>query len=336
MAYSQILGTGLYVPGESISNTELMELANIEFDHNRHQEKLGIACRHIAKLRNLSETTLDFAEKAARNALNDAGLTPEDIQLIVVATDTPEYISPATSILVHGRLVGHQSTCGAFDINATCAGFTTAFDTVSRIVASDPGVHRALVIGVYNMPAFVRDGDVFGYSIFADGAGAFVIGRGDDSEGSRYVQGYSIADGTQWDYVGIYAGGSKKPITHEILDQGTYGLELLQRLPGDRNVKLWPRVVEGLCHRAGWKVPDIDHIIFTQINKAVIHEVMEILQLPLEKTTTIMEEFGYTGSGCVPMAFHRAKEQGLIQRGDKICFVASGAGLAVASNAFIY
>jgi len=336
MAYSQILGTGLYTPGESISNQELMKLANIQFDAQRHEEKLGISKRHIARFRNIQETTADFAEKAARNALNDAGLTPEDIQLIVVATDTPEYISPATSIIVHGRLVGHQSTCGAFDINATCAGFTTAFDTVSRIVANDPGVQRALVIGVYNMPAFVRDKDVFGFSIFADGAGAFVIGRGDDSEGSRYIQGYSIADGTQWDYVGIYSGGSKKPITQEVLSNGTYGLELLQRLPGDRNVKLWPKVVDGLCHRAGWKISDIDHIIFTQINKSVIFEVMEILNLPLEKTTTIMETYGYTGSACVPMAFHIAKEKGIFHRGNKICFVASGAGLAVATNAFVY
>ena len=336
MALSRILGTGIYVPGEPINNEELMELTGIQFDAQRYREKLGIHKRHIAKLRNIDETTADFAEKAARAALEDAGLSPEDIQLIVVATDTPEFISPATSILVQGRLMGGQANCGAFDINATCAGFTTAFDTVSRIVSCDPGIRNALVIGVYNMPAFVRDGDTFGYSIFADGAGAFVISRSGEEDGGHYVQGYSVADGTQWDYVGVYSGGTRQPVTRERLDQGKYGLELLQRLPGDRNVKLWPPIVHGLLSRAGWSLDQVDHFIFTQINRDVINQVMDVLEVSREKTTTIMDSYGYTGSGCIPMAFHHAVKQQRIKSGDRVCFVASGAGLAVASNLFVY
>ncbi|NCN05974.1 MAG: ketoacyl-ACP synthase III [Spirochaetales bacterium] len=336
MAYCRIRGTGIYAPGEPITNEELMTLASINFDSDRHREKLGISRRHIAKLRGLPETTADFAEKAARSALAQGGVEPKDVQLIVVATDTPEYISPATSILVQGRLMGEQAQCSTFDINATCAGFSTAFDTVNRILAADPGVTNALVIGVYNMPAFVRDRDTFGYSIFADGAGAFLLGRCEDHDESRYIQGYSVTDGTQWDYVGIYTGGTRQPITKERLETEDYGLQLLKRLPGDRNVKLWPTVIQGLVNRAGLRIDDVDHFLFTQINKTVIEEVMAIIGQPMSKTTTIMEDFGYTGSGCIPMAFHVGVQRKAIKRGDRVCMVASGAGLAVASNVFVY
>ena len=134
----------------------------------------------------------------------------------------------------------------------------------------------------------------------------------------------------------MYTGGTRKPATPERLDAGDYGLQLLQRLPGDRNVKLWPLVVEKLLGKIDRSVSDIDHIIFTQINRSVILQVMEILGLPEEKTTCIMDRYGYTGSACVPMAFHTAVTEGRIQRGDTVVLVASGAGLAVASAAFVY
>jgi 3-oxoacyl-[acyl-carrier-protein] synthase-3 len=121
-----------------------------------------------------------------------------------------------------------------------------------------------------------------------------------------------------------------------MLDRGEYGLQLLQRLPGDRNVKLWPPLVRALLEDAERSLEDIDHILFTQINKSVIQEVMDILGLPMDKTTTVMDTYGYTGSACVPMAFHQAVKNGVIKRGDTVVFVASGAGLAVGSSIFVY
>jgi len=331
MAVARIIGTGIYAPGDPIDNAKLKRLTGIEFDAAKLEAKLGIAQRHIARLSGLDETTADFAEKAARAALSDANLDPMEVGLFVVATDTPEYISPATGILLQGRLQRGETESRAFDLGASCASFVAALDMAARAVASDPSLRYALVVGVYNMPAYIRDGDAFGWSIFADGAGAVVLGR-DESSDSGYIDGVFRADGTQWDYVGVYAGGTRKPVTKELLDAGTYGLELLQRLPGDRNVKLWPPLVRRLLEKAGVAQSEVAHYIFTQINRSVIAEVMGILGEPMEKTTTIMDRFGYTGSACVPMALHEALLAGTVHKGDLVVLVASGAGLAVGAS----
>lgn len=331
----KIKGTGIYVPGESIDNKELMQLAEIEFDAEKIENKIGIYKRHIAHLRGVKETTADFATKAALEAVRDAGISTDDIGLVIVGTDTPEFISPATAIVVQGRLQGGEKWSSAFDVNASCASFAIAFDSAARILASNHKIKYAVVIGVYNMPAFIRSNDAFGYSIFADGAGAFVLERDENSK-SAYVGGLQLADGTQWDFIGIYAGGSNKPVTHEILNANEQGLLSLKPLPGDRNVRLWPMVVEKLAANLNTRIDEIDHFIFTQINRSVIVKVMDALKQPMEKTTCVMDKYGYTGSGCVPMAFHHAVKEGRVKRGDKVVFVASGAGLAVGSNMFIY
>jgi 3-oxoacyl-[acyl-carrier-protein] synthase-3 len=331
----KIIGTGVYAPGEPIDNLELKKLANIEFDHEKVEAKLGIYKRHIAHLRGIEETTADFATKAAENAIADAGLSSNDIGLFIVATDTPEFITPATSILVQGRIQKGESWASTFDVSASCASFAIALDNAVRIMATDNSIQFAVVVGVYNMPAFVRPGDAFGYSIFADGAGAFVLQRTDDFS-SKYITGQLLTDGTQWDYVGIYAGGSKNPITPELIRQNKQGLLNIQPLPGDRNVRLWPLVVNKLLDKAGDSIESVNHFIFTQINMSVILKVMAELEQPQEKTSFVMNRYGYTGSGCLPMAFHHAVKEGKIKRGDKVLLMASGAGLAVGSNLFVY
>ncbi|MDD2564428.1 MAG: 3-oxoacyl-[acyl-carrier-protein] synthase III C-terminal domain-containing protein, partial [Salinivirgaceae bacterium] len=110
----------------------------------------------------------------------------------------------------------------------------------------------------------------------------------------------------------------------------------IQPLPGHRNVRLWPMVVNKLLEKAESTVDDVNHFIFTQINKSVILKVMHELNQPIEKPSFVMDRYGYTGSGCLPMAFHHAVKEGKIKRGDKIVLMASGAGLAVGSNYFIY
>ncbi len=333
---AKIIGIGTYAPGDAIDNLELKELTGIEFNHEKTELKLGIAKRHMAKLRGLEETTADFATKAAMNAIKNAGIDPKEVGLFIVGTDTPEHISPATALLVQGRIQEEERWGGAFDIAASCASFTTALDTAARMVAHDPSYKYAVVTGVYNMPAFVKEGDVFGLTIFADGAGAVVLEKTDDSDASGYIDGQFIADGTQWDYIGVYAGGTRKPITKEILDNNDYGLQLLQRLPGDRNVRLWPMVAEKLAEKAGLKLEEIDHFIFTQINKSVIVDVMKELGRPMSDTTCVMDRYGYTGSACVPMAFEDAVNSGKVKKGDKVMFIASGAGFAVGANVFTY
>jgi 3-oxoacyl-[acyl-carrier-protein] synthase-3 len=325
----------MYAPGEPIDNEELKRLAGIEFDAARLESKIGIRSRHIARLRGIPETTADFAERAARAALTDAGIGAQEVGLFIVATDTPEYISPATAILLQGRLQGGETDAAAFDVGASCASFVSALDVAARMVATDESLRYALVVGVYNMPAYIRPGDVFGWSMFADGAGAVLLERSDGDDGRGYIDGARRTDGTQWNFVGVYAGGTRKPVTTEMLSAGTWGLELLQRLPGDRNVKLWPPLVLRLLEKTGRGLADIDHFLFTQINKSVIQEVMRVLGLPMERTTCIMDRYGYTGSACVPMALATAIGEGSVSKGDTLVMVASGAGLAVGAGLLV-
>ena len=331
----KIIGTGVYAPGAPIANAELMQLTGLNFDHEKLESKLGIYTRHIAHLRGLDETTADFATQAAKAALNDAGLSADALNLMIVGTDTPEYITPATAILVQGRLQQKENWCSSFDIAASCASFTIALDNAVRLMATDESLNYALVVGVYNMPAFLRKDDAFGYSIFADGAGAVILAR-ENTGKSTYIGSQMLTDGTQHDYIGIYAGGSRNPITKALLDKNEQGLLSLKPLPGDRNVRLWPIVVKQLLKKYKLNIEEVDHFIFTQINRSVIEKVMESLQVTMDKTTTVMDQYGYTGSGCVPMAFHHAVKQGKIKRGDRVLFMASGAGLAVGSNLFVY
>jgi 3-oxoacyl-[acyl-carrier-protein] synthase-3 len=331
----KILGTGSYAPGTVISNSELKSLTGLDFDSEKIENKLGIYGRHMAHLRGMEETTADFAVQAALKAIAAAGLKNDDIGLIIVGTDTPEYVSPATSIIVQGRIQQKETWTSTFDVSASCASFTIAFDNAVRIMATDPTIKFAVVIGVYNMPAYLRADDAFGYSIFADGAGAVVLGRSEETE-SRYIGSQLLTDGTQFDFIGVYAGGTKMPVTKEILDAQQQGLLSLKAMPGDRNERLWPMVVNRLLAKYDYSISDVDHFIFTQINYSVIRKVMETLEVPMSKTTTVMDKFGYTGSGCVPMAFHHAVSEGKIKHGDRVLFMASGAGLAVGSNLFVY
>jgi 3-oxoacyl-[acyl-carrier-protein] synthase-3 len=331
MPKAVIIGTGLYAPGEPIDNATLKKLTGVEFDAERHESKIGIKRRHIAGVSGLQESTADFAETAARRALEAAGVDPKDVGLFIVATDTPEYISPATAIVLQGRLQGGETDAKSFDVGASCASFVEALDAAARHLVTDKSLRYAVVVGVYNMPAYIRDGDAFGWSIFADGAGAVVLERQEDVD-AGYIDGAFVTDGTQWNFVGVYAGGTKLPVTHERLDAGEYGLQLLQRLPGDRNVKLWPPLVLRLLEKAGLAQSAVDHYLFTQINRSVIEQVMGVLGEPLEKTTMVMDRYGYTGSGCIPMALHEAIRAGRIKKGDLVVLVASGAGLAVGAS----
>ncbi len=331
---AKLIATGIYAPGEAISNLELKELAHIEFDHQKLEKKLGIKERHIAKLRGIKESSADFAFFALKNAIKNANISDDQLDLIIVASDTPEFISPSTALVVQGRLDNKEKFARAFDINASCASFTTALDTAARLLASDQTINYAAVIGVYNMPAYIRDGDAFGYSIFADGAGAVILSKTTSDDKSQYIDGVGLVDGSQWDFIGVYSGGTNRPVSQKDLDNKTFGLESLKPLPGDRNIRLWPIMIEKLLEKSQIKKEQINHYLFTQINRFVIEEVMKGINVDIAQTTCIMDRYAYTGSACIPMALHHGLIEGKIKKGDTILQVASGAGLSVFANIF--
>ena len=326
MFHAQISGTGLYAPGRIETNEDLNQLYGTPIK-DTFGSKIGIFQRHIT---GDGESTADMAEKAGEKAIADAGISPEDVGLVVVATDTPEYISPPTACVVQGRLKAVNA--GAYDINGACSGFVAALDAMCRIIMS--GGHRhILLIGAYNMTKFVDRSNAALVPLFGDGAGAVVISRTEECCG--LVGSKLYADGTQYDFMGIYAGGTKYPLTSERIASKEYMLQSLKPLPADRNIKLWPPIVTELAQAHDLKTPEIDFIICTQINKYIIDTVLPLLGIPMERTICIMGEYGYTGSACIPMALDTARKTlNKPVKGDNVVFIASGVGLAVASILF--
>ncbi len=320
-----ITGTGKYLPANLYTNKDIEKILGKQLSDGL-ETKLGIKQRYFT---GEEESTADMAVAAGADAISDAGLAKKDIDLVIVATDTPEYITPATSSVVQGRL--EIFNAGTFDLNASCAGFVSGMEVSSHMIASG-GYRHILLIGVYNMSKFIDEADASALPIFADGAGAVVISATDEERG--FLSGKMIADGTQYDFLGIYGGGAKNPMTQERLDNKEHKLTFLKPLPPDRNIKLWPPLIQELLDQHELTYQDIDHILFTQINKMVIEEVMSIIDLPEEKTTYIMGEYGYTGSSCIPIALNKALAEQKIKPGDLVLFVGSGVGFAVAAAAF--
>lgn len=326
MRRARIIGTGLWVPPNLVTNEELSKIMGKPVGDNI-PNKLGIKQRYYT---GDDYSSADLGYGAAKEAISNAGLKPEDIDLIIVATDTPEYLSPSTSCVIQGRLGAVKAGC--FDLNASCAGFVTALDTASRMIGFDNTYQNVLVIGVYNMTKYADMMDEHVAPIFADGGGAVVLQAQETDLG--YQSAYLYADGTQYDFLGIFYGGTKHPMTVEAVQEKKHLLTFLKPLPPQRNIELWPQCVPKALERAGLTVKDVDHFLFTQINRWVIEEVMKVLNQPMEKTTCVMDRFGYTGSACIPMALHVARQEGRVKPGDTIVMVGSGVGLSVGTAVF--
>ena len=330
MRNAKIIGTGVSVPEKVLTNDDLSEMLGEdirEFVVNN----LGIEERHVLSG---DESAADIAAQAAENALKNAGISAEDLDLIIVATDTPEYLSPGTSVVVQHRIGAKRA--GTFDTNCACAGFVTAFDTACKYIIADAQYKNILVIGVYAMTKFLDWTEKKTATIFADGAGAIVLQADETGEHGELASKLE-AMGEYNDYLGIFAGGSKTPITQEVLDAGYYNkVRFAKRTPPEINFVGWQRIVKELLGKVDLSLEDVDLFLWTQVNLSTIKEVMKALDQPFAKTHTIMQKWGYTGSACIPMVLHDAIEAGKLKRGDTVVFCASGGGINIAAMVFRY
>jgi 3-oxoacyl-[acyl-carrier-protein] synthase-3 len=329
MRDAKIIGTGIYVPERIVSNAELSR--NLGEDIDEFVSTIvGIKERHIAAD---DESAADLAAAAAESALFEAGIVAADLDLILVATDTPEYISPATSVVVQRRI--DAVNAGTFDINCACAGFVTTLDTAFKYMIADDGYKNVLVIGCYVMSKFIDWKDKKTSTLFADGAGAVVLQAVDDEK--HFLASKLVADGTYHDYMGIFAGGTHQPITADVLAaNNTNRLRFAQKYPPEVNIVGWPKIVNEVIAKAGLSLDDVDMFLWTQVNLSTIKIVMQEMNIPEHKTHTIMHKWGYTGSACIPMVMHDAIEADKIKRGDNVVLCASGGGLNMACLAMKY
>jgi len=319
--HAVITGTGSYVPPHVLTNADLAARLGVEIEPFV-SETLGIRERHIC---GADESTADLAEHAARRALADAGLEAEAIDLLIVATDTPEFISPATSSVVHGRL--GTTRAGTFDINAGCAGYVTALDVAAKYIRADERYERVLVVGAYAMSKYLDYGDKKTATIFADGAGATVVERAD---APGVLASELFADGRLACGMGVFAGGTAEPITEAVLRDGYRNhLRFVEKYPKEVNEEGWPRIARSVLSRISRDVQDVSLWLWTQVNLSTIRTVMDTLGVPMSRAHTVMGKWGYTGAACLPMALDDAARAGRLRSGDLVMLTGSGAGLAM-------
>ncbi len=329
MRNAVIASSSMYAPERVIANQYFNELLQEDVDTWLVQN-LTIRERRWATS---DQSTADLVTEAAQSAIRAAAISPEQLDLIIVATDTPEYISPSTASVVQYRLQAKHA--GTFDLNTACAGFVTALDVAAKYIRADERYKHILVVGAYTMSKYLNLEDKKTVTLFADGAGAVILSAEENSS-RGFLASELLTEGQYHDWMGIYAGGTHQPITQEVITRKDHLLKFVKKFPKELNPDIWSRMILKMCERLNITPNDVAQYFFTQININSIWETLDRLGVSREKAHTIMDRFGYTGSACIPMAFHDAVEKGKVKRNDLIMFVGSGGGLAFASVTMRY
>lgn len=324
--YANIVSTGSYLPEIEVTNDALRARfnGNAEFV-DKLEASTGIRSRWYAPA---DWSASDLALRASLQAIERAGKTVDEIDLIILGTDSPDYITPATSVVLQAKLGAKNA--GTFDVGCACASFPTAISNAAGLMATNPGLKTVLVVAVYQMHKLASESDPMVF-FYGDGAGAAILER---SEQPGFVAAAFQADGT---YAGkwlIQAGGTVEPASEIAAREGRTVVKMLERYPPEINNDGWPKLVRRVAENGGFGIQDIDFVIFTQVRKPTIELVMENLGLPMNRTHMIMEKWGYTGSACIPMAFDDAIQRRKIKPGDLVVMVGSGVGYNQAAAAF--
>ncbi|MFZ5643361.1 MAG: beta-ketoacyl-ACP synthase III [Bacillota bacterium] len=312
-----IIGIGSYVPERVLTNKELEEM--VDTSDEWIVSRTGIRERRIA---DPEQATSDLACEAAKAALKDAGITPRDVDLIIVATNTPDCLFPAAACIVQDKL--GASNAGAFDILAGCTGFIYSLSVASQFIVSGMYKH-VLVIGAETLSRILDWDDRNTCVLFGDGAGAAVLGPVPDEYGLLHTR--LGADGSGGQHLYIPAGGSRMPASRETVDNKLHFV----RMNGREVFKFAVRAcgdgsLEAL-EAAGLTLKDVDFLIPHQANIRIIEAAAKRLDLPREKVLVNVDRFGNTSTASIPMALEEAVEKGWIRDGDNIVMTAFGAGL---------
>lgn len=327
MPNAKIISCGAYAPERVITNQYFNKLLGEDVDTWLREVVHIYERRWCAE----DESTADLAEQAAKTILQRAGVSADKLDLIVVSTDTPEFVSPSTASVVQHRLGAVNA--GTFDINTACAGFVTALDLGAKYIKADDQYQYVLVLGAYAMSKYLNLEDKKTVTLFADGAGGVLLKAEKDSD-AGFLSSELISKGQYNEWMGIYGGGTKNPISESVIENHDHQLKFVHKFPKELNPEVWSGMANTLCERIGSSPDQVDQYFITQININGIWETLDRLGVPRDKATTVMHHYGYTGSACIPMAFNEAWEKGKVNPGDLLFFIGSGGGLAFASAAF--
>jgi len=318
-----ILGTGSYAPKRVLTNEDLSRMVDTSDEWIRARS--GIRERRIAAA---DEATSDLAFHAAQRALKDAGVAPADIDLVVVATVTPDYPMPSTACILQHKL-GIPTTAACFDLNAACSGFIYGLDTACALLACGR-YKKALLIGAEKLSSIVDWRDRGTCLLFGDGAGAAVLGVS-DKPGIGLIGTRLGSLGEDTDLLLIPGGGSRAPITADSFKKGDHFI----KMKGKEVFKLAVRVMEeaarDILEQHHLEANQIGLVIPHQANLRIIDAIAQYLELPIERFFVNVDRYGNTSSASIPIALDEARQAGRIRRGDVTLLVAFGAGLTYGS-----
>lgn len=299
MKTGKITGTGSYVPSNFMDNFDLSNI--VDTNDAWIQERTGIIRRHIST----DDTTISMASKAADQAIKNAGISPNDIDLILVATMSPQAVLPCTACEVQKSIQADQATC--FDLNAACSGFLYAYNTAQAYIASE--VYKTvLVIGTETLSNLVDWKDRGTCILFGDGAGAVVLSATEEGVYSTVTH----SDGQKKDALTCDLGSVIKMNGQEIFKFA---------------VKQIPICIQELLEKNHLAVSDITYFVLHQANKRIIEAVAKRLHVDLEHFPMNLQEYGNTSSASIPILLHEMNEKNMLRRGDKVIMAGFGAGL---------
>ena len=317
---ARIASLATYVPPKLLTNADLEKM--VETSDEWIVQRTGIRERHIV---DPGVATSDLATKAALTAIERAGLTPDQIDFIVVGTTTPDMMFPSTACLVQHN-IGATNAWG-YDLLAACSGFTYALTTAANMVSTGASKH-ALVIGADVMSSIIDYTDRATCVIFGDGAGAAVV-EATNEEGIGIIDFVNYVDGSGGENLCMPAGGSRQPASHETVDQRLHYV----KQDGQAVFRFAVRNTEEACRRLlernGVRPVDLDLFVSHQANRRIILAAAEKLQLPVEKVVINVEKFGNTTAATIPLALNDAVADKRLKRGDLLLMVSVGAGFTV-------
>ena len=314
-----IVGTGRYVPERVVTNAELAKI--VDTSDERIVTRTGIRERRRVG----DEMTSDLAARAAKNALDAAGLSGSDIDLLVVATVTADTPMPACAVHVQQKI---GASCPAFDLSAACAGWPFGLSVGTSMIRS--GVYnRVLVIGAETLSSITNWNDRTTCILFGDGAGAVILeGKEVDENGPGILATHLGTDGSQANELIVPAGGTAMPSSAETVDESLHAIRMNGRTIFGYAVREMSASSEKVLEAAGIKAEEVDLVVPHQANLRIIEGVTKRLGVDPDKVVVNIERFGNTSSASIPIAFDEAVREGRVKPGMVILFAGLGGGLA--------
>jgi len=318
VALAQIIGTGSYAPEQVITNKDLEKF--VDTSDEWITERTGIKQRRKAAP---GEATSDMAVAAARKALEMAGTRPEQVDLIVVGTITPDMPMPSCAAFVQAKLGAVNAF--AFDVAAACAGSIYALSVAEQFIQTGK-VKRALVIGADLFTQLVNWGDRNTCVLFGDGAGAMLLAPAEEPE-RGILSTHLRMDGSLAEILAIPGGGSKEPLTEENLRAQRNKVVMNGREVFKCAVRALADITQEALSANGLTASQVDHVIVHQANSRILESVMQRLEVPLEKCWINLDKYGNTSAASLPISLDEALRSGRIKRGDLVAMMAIGAGM---------